>query len=1290
MARIGLRSFVLALCMFTSVSSFGQEGWAFDTQRSFIKNEGQFDGRNWQKDNPILYGMSQNPFYIFFSKKGHTYRFDRLIKNPNRKNPQVDSKRINVSELVHVTWLNANSNVEVIVEDVHPSYYSYAILKPGTKDVYNVNHIKGYQKLIYKNLYNYIDVEYNIHPEGGVKYNVILHPGANPADLRMKYTSGHTTVQDEFVKIQLNNQGQLEINTSLGSIVEHAPFTFVNSSGQEIKSRYVFKDNVLSFALDNYDNSQMVTIDPWIVSPNYTTSSAVWEVEADAAGNVYAIGGETPMELKKYNAAGTLQWTYVTPWDTSTVWLGTLATDELGNSFVTSGTSPTIQRINTTGAMVYSVSHTGTFGSESEFWSISFNCDKTKLIVGGTKANIGLFINNFFAAIFEIDINNGSILNEQTFAQTTIDLMDPASALNPPVEVRSVASSKNSKYVFLTHYDVGLINDDLDLCPDGAIYQVPNQRSLGYKCENFLPSTQNGGGLKALVANDDFFYTHSGNQLRQWNIVNGSLVNMVTIPGGGSFNTFLGGSTGVENSGLAVDACGNVYVGSKNQVIKYDQNLNVISSSPTTFTIYDVAVRANGEVVVCGAQQANNQTNRNGRIESINMSACAQYEITCCNASFCNPGVLCVNDPSVTLTVATPGGVWSGPGVSSAGVFNPAAAGPGTHTITYTLACGEDTQEFIVSPCQPLEACLNTDGSITVSNGIATYTWEQTVPPSSTPITNQAQCEGCGYTWFAGFPPLVPSQCLDGATQVTTCNSPGGFVQFATGTTVMPGTFPIRVTDATGVQLVINSINDLAECVEEPCPTITVTSSNQNNVTCFGGNNGTATVSASGGATPYTYNWMPGNLSGATQSQLTAGTYTVTATDLDGCTGQVVVTITQPTQLTATIAATDATCGANDGQLQVNPNGGTAPYTYVWTPNVGSTATVSNLAAGSYQVVVTDAAGCSITLNGNINNANAPTLTLVSSENESCPGDADGSATVSASGGSGGYSFTWSPTGGNAAAATGLSAGNYVVTVTDSDGCQSSLNVTIGSQPAIILSGTVINEDCGQQNGQISLNASGGTGTLTYSWSNGQSTSSLINLPFGDYTVVVTDQNGCSTQQTFTVETIGTIPVFVTPPVASIEAGESIELEATGGVSYTWAPPTGLSCTDCPNPTASPITTTTYTVSAVDEFGCQGDTTVTIFVQQLCGELFVPTIFSPNADGSNDQHCVLGGCLTNFEFSIYNRWGERVFESNSQSACWDGMFRGKPAQTGVYVYKLKAVLIDGTEVKESGNINLVR
>ena len=149
-----------------------------------------------------------------------------------------------------------------------------------------------------------------------------------------------------------------------------------------VNSAFKFENDILSFDLDNYDNSKEVIIDPWVVSPTFTTSTAVWEVETDGAGNIYTIGGETPMELRKYTAAGALVWTYVTPWDTNSVWLGTMATDGGGTTYVTSGTSPEIERVDNAGAMVW---HQNGGGFSTEYWSITFNCDNTKLIVGGTE-----------------------------------------------------------------------------------------------------------------------------------------------------------------------------------------------------------------------------------------------------------------------------------------------------------------------------------------------------------------------------------------------------------------------------------------------------------------------------------------------------------------------------------------------------------------------------------------------------------------------------------------------------------------------------------------------------------------------------------------------------------------------------------------------------------------------------------------------------------------------------------------------------------------------------------------
>jgi gliding motility-associated-like protein len=99
---------------------------------------------------------------------------------------------------------------------------------------------------------------------------------------------------------------------------------------------------------------------------------------------------------------------------------------------------------------------------------------------------------------------------------------------------------------------------------------------------------------------------------------------------------------------------------------------------------------------------------------------------------------------------------------------------------------------------------------------------------------------------------------------------------------------------------------------------------------------------------------------------------------------------------------------------------------------------------------------------------------------------------------------------------------------------------------------------------------------------------------------------------------------------------------------------------------------------------------IVIVVDQPCGDLFVPTIFSPNNDGNNDMLCVYGGCISSLEFQIYNRWGELIYTTNDNTECWDGTQNGDPVNTGVYVYKLNVTLSNGEEVQDSGNVNVVR
>ncbi|MFH1322165.1 MAG: gliding motility-associated C-terminal domain-containing protein [Bacteroidota bacterium] len=1188
-----MKTYILPLivCFVFISSGFAQSeniSWTADLEEeeAFIENHGQFDGRNWQKNSKIEYGVDYNKAFIFFTEKGLTYRFDKIIRNPNRKKEEHDSpKRTNISELIHVTWVGANQSTEIITEDLAEHYYSYAIKDLATKEVVNVNNIKGYKKLTYKNLYDNIDVEYIFHPESGIKYSIILHPGADASKVKMKYSSGHTSVGEEQIVYALDENGELQIKTSLAEVTEHKPFTFYKNSKQEIKSGFNFNNNILSFDLGSYDNTKKIVIDPWVISSTFTTSTAVWEVETDGAGNVYVIGGETPMQLKKFNSAGTLQWIYTTPWDTAYCWLGTLATDNAGVSYITSGTAPEMERIDSAGSMVWhSNGGGGLFGSTCEWWSITFNCDKTKLIVGGTYLPSVLSF-DYYSAIYDIDITNGNVLGYATFGMITFSGFGDF-----PIEVRSISSSKDSKYIFLTHEDVGAINQNIGACPtDAPIFQIDNGHHLAYKCENYLPATQNGGGLKALVANDLYFYTHSGDQIHQRLLIDGSLVTSVALTGGNStIDPFFGGTV-VENSGLDVDDCGNVYAGSGDRVVKFDENLNFISEAILTFLVYDISVNSNGEVLAVGAQQDNQVANRNGRIEAVNMSACAQFALVCCDANMCPVDTFCSTDPAFDIDVSSPGGIFSGPGItdSIAGTFDPSVAGGGIHTIDYTMGCGSGSIFITVNICATLTACLETNGDVTVSGGTSPYTWENSIPPSTTPITNQTECVDCGYTWFI-------FQCVDGMIPVSDCTVPASWAYFATGTTVAPpGTDTIRVTDTYGNFLVINDVSSLPSC--SPC-SLTVTASSTDEI--CGQADGTATATPSNGTAPYTYSWNTSpSQTNQTATGLTAGIYIVTVTDNAGCTETGSVTVNSSGSLTVTTAFTDAGCaGGADGTATATPSSGTAPYTYLWDdPQSQTNSTATSLPAGTYGVTVTDAGGCIATGSATIGEPSAMVLTP-GSVDATC-GNPDGEASVSVSGGAAPYSYQWSdPASQVTATATGLFSGSYTVIVTDDNGCQDSAtaNINDGSAATLSITDSSGTTCFGGNDGSATVTPLGGTPPYTYLWDNGETSSVAVALTPGSHTVTVTDANGCiATVQVIIDEPIPINAGFVTTDVLCNGGNDGTATvtpsDGTPPYSYLWNDLQSQT-----NSTATGLTAGIYNVIVTDNNACDTSFSVTV------------------------------------------------------------------------------------------------
>ncbi len=216
---------------------------------------------------------------------------------------------------------------------------------------------------------------------------------------------------------------------------------------------------------------------------------------------------------------------------------------------------------------------------------------------------------------------------------------------------------------------------------------------------------------------------------------------------------------------------------------------------------------------------------------------------------------------------------------------------------------------------------------------------------------------------------------------------------------------------------------------------------------------------------------------------------------------------------------------------------------------------------------------------------------------------------------------------------------------------------------------------------------------VTYSWNTQpvQTTQTATGLCSGNYFVTATTGCGISFSNSVTISGSST-GTFNTCCDATISAGQSVSLSIvpfSSNVNYTWIPSTGLGCTNCPYPIASPSVTTTYYLTQTDSAGCSGTDSVTIYVDVACGDLFLPNAFSPNGDHQNDIYFVRGNCIKSLQFEIYNRWGEMVFSTSDSAKGWDGTWRNEKCETAVFTYFLRATLIDGTEIERQGNISLI-
>ncbi|NUO00636.1 MAG: gliding motility-associated C-terminal domain-containing protein [Saprospiraceae bacterium] len=476
--------------------------------------------------------------------------------------------------------------------------------------------------------------------------------------------------------------------------------------------------------------------------------------------------------------------------------------------------------------------------------------------------------------------------------------------------------------------------------------------------------------------------------------------------------------------------------------------------------------------------------------------------------------------------------------------------------------------------------------------------------------------------------------------------------------------------------------------------------------TCGGGVDGAVTLVVSGGTPPYQYNWQnTGFTSNNTLSNIMQGDYPVTIRDQNNCTVSLVLPVRElELVLDPTVQAiTRPSCfGFSDGSIVVVIDNGLGPFQYNWNDGNGfvNENSLLNISAGTYEVEVRDANLCAGFFEFILEDY--PPLALeFDTRNITCNGESDGRAAALVSGGTGVYAYAWSnnQTG---SAIDQVPAGTYLVTVTDSNGCVLSGDTVLTEPPLLVLTlGDIVNNICyGESEGSISVSASGGTPLYEYSISGSafQMEPLFDNLFASPYIITVMDAFGCT--DTIHAEVTQPVELIVDAgPNQFIQLGYSTRIIAVANydpVMLTWTPSDFLSCTNCPNPEANPVNTTTYRITAINEAGCIGFDDVTIFVVKD-RPVYIPNAISPNGDGINDGFTLFTGPAANRiqSLKIFNRWGGLIyigkdFPPNEPSLGWDGTFNGEPVNSGVFVYLAEVEFIDGEVVEYKGDVTVVR
>ena len=579
------RAFCLTFCLalvFFANSQALKKKWSVNPyeNKEFIENKGQYTPSSNFSTDEILFGVNREGVQIYFTAKGLTYRHDKYSRQSRAQDARsgeeheeelAQERKI---ELLQLSWLNANPDLQVVADEKLSWYNTFPDLtdKSRTKTLVAA----AYKKIIYKDLYPHVDVEY-FFPSNkpGIKYNLIIHPGADVSKIKMKYEGAH--------RLKLDKNGNLLIESEMGTLVDHAPQTFAGPT--KISSAFEVTDNVVSFKIiGTYDNTQTLVIDPWVTNPVFVINKA-YDVDYDKYGNVFAYGSAYPYQLVKLDNTGVILWKYSASLFTgggSNYYYGDMAVD------YNSGVAYLVEGFNASGSQVLKISPTGLqkayFAGNTqmtEMWRINYNyCTKKTIIAGGgiSGTNQACVLDSNLVNLVPVNVLKSNA-SYHDFSLLALDnagacfflaarsLSDPGFADNiilkcPAATLTPTTLTFNSNHAFL---EVATIK-----------YAAGNGRANGY----------NG-----MAVNNNFLCTYDGAFLKKWNKTTGTLINQITVSNDTAYT-----------GGIDLSACDTLYVGVGKTIRKYDASLTLISTIPVPDSIFDVKLGRNQTLYACGLQ----------------------------------------------------------------------------------------------------------------------------------------------------------------------------------------------------------------------------------------------------------------------------------------------------------------------------------------------------------------------------------------------------------------------------------------------------------------------------------------------------------------------------------------------------------------------------------------------------------------------------------------------------------------------------------------------------------------